>query len=177
DIRRVVVVGNSLGGLLAMGLAVMRPTSIGAVVINDIGPDVDPGGLARIIDFIGADRPQPDWPSAVAMLRRSLPRLAIKDAAWWERFARATYRRGDDGTLHFDWDIALAEPLKRSNGKIQDLWPLFRALRDVPTLVVRGAISDVLTADGLRRMIAAKPDLIAVTVPGIGHTPTLDEPE
>jgi pimeloyl-ACP methyl ester carboxylesterase len=177
DIHRVVVIGTSLGGLLAMGLAVMRPTSIAAVVINDIGPDVDPGGLARIIDFIGTDRPQPDWPSAVAMLRKALPRLAIRDAQWWERFARATYREGADGILHFDWDIAIVEKLKRSDGAIQDLWPLFRALRDIPTLAVRGGISDVLTEEGLGRMIEAKPDLVAVTVPGIGHTPTLDEPE
>ena len=177
DLHRIVVVGTSLGGLLAMGLAVLRPTSIAAVVINDIGPDVDPGGLARIIDFIGIDRPQPDWPSAVAMLRKALPRLAMRDALWWERFARATYREGADGILHFDWDIAIVEKLKRGKGKIQDLWPLFRALRDIPTLAVRGGISDVLTEDGLRRMIAAKPDLVAVTVPGIGHTPTLDEPE
>jgi pimeloyl-ACP methyl ester carboxylesterase len=177
DIHRVVVIGTSLGGLLAMGLAVMQPTSIAAVVINDIGPDVDPGGLARIIDFIGSDRPQPDWPSAVAMLRRALPRLAIRDAQWWERFARATYREGADGILHFDWDIAIVEKLKRSDGAIQDLWPLFRALRDIPTLAVRGGISDVLTEEGLGRMIDAKPDLVAVTVPGIGHTPALDEPE
>jgi pimeloyl-ACP methyl ester carboxylesterase len=177
DIDRVVVVGTSLGGLLAMGLAVLRPTSIAAAVINDIGPDVDPGGLDRIIDFIGIDRPQPDWPSAVAMLRKTLPRLAIRDAQWWERFARATYREGADDALHFDWDIAIAEKLKRSAGNIQDLWPLFRALRDIPTLAVRGGISDVLSEDGLRRMIDAKPDLVAVTVPGIGHTPTLDEPE
>ncbi len=177
DIHRAIVVGTSLGGLLAMGLAVMRPTSIAAIVINDIGPDVDPGGLARIIDFIGVDRPQPDWPSAVAMLRKALPRLAIRDADWWERFARATFREGTDSALHFDWDIALVEKLKRSQGAIQDLWPLFRALRDIPTLAVRGAISDVLTEEGLQRMIAAKPDLVTVTVPGIGHTPTLDEPE
>ncbi len=177
DIHRAIVVGTSLGGLLAMGLAVMRPTSIAAIVINDIGPDVDPGGLARIVDFIGVDRPQPDWPSAVAMLRKALPRLAIRDADWWERFARATFREGADSALHFDWDIALVEKLKRSQGAIQDLWPLFRALRDIPTLTVRGAISDVLTEEGLQRMIAAKPDLVTVTVPGIGHTPTLDEPE
>jgi pimeloyl-ACP methyl ester carboxylesterase len=176
-IDRFVVIGTSLGGLLAMGLAVTRPTGIAAAVINDIGPDVDPEGLTRIIAFIGADRPQPDWPSAVAMLRQSLPRLASKDAPWWERFARATYREGKDGLLHFDWDIALVEPLRRSRGEIQDLWPIFRALRDTPTLVVRGAISDVLTEDGLSRMIAAKSDLATVTVPGIGHTPTLDEPE
>ncbi|HEX3501080.1 MAG TPA: alpha/beta hydrolase [Stellaceae bacterium] len=177
DIHRVVVIGTSLGGLLAMGLAVMRPTSIAAAVINDIGPDVDPDGLARIIDFIGIDRPQPDWPSAVAMLRKALPRLAIRDAQWWERFARATYREGANGTLHFDWDIAIVESLRRGAGVIPDLWPLFRALRDIPTLAVRGGISDVLTEEGLQRMIAVKPDLVTVTVPGIGHTPTLDEPE
>jgi pimeloyl-ACP methyl ester carboxylesterase len=111
------------------------------------------------------------------MLRRALPRLAIRDAQWWERFARATYREGADGILHFDWDIAIVEKLKRSDGAIQDLWPLFRALRDIPTLAVRGGISDVLTEEGLGRMIDAKPDLVAVTVPGIGHTPALDEPE
>jgi pimeloyl-ACP methyl ester carboxylesterase len=177
DVPRVVVIGSSLGGLLGMGLAVLRPTSVAGIVINDIGPDVEPGGLDRILDFIGTDRPQPDWPSAVGVLRQSLPRLASKDESWWENFARSTYREGDDGMLHYDWDVAIAKPLLRSNGKIQDLWPPFRGLRDVPALVVRGALSDVLSEAGLRRMAAAKPDLIQVTVPDVGHVPSLDEPE
>lgn len=177
DVDRVVVIGSSLGGILSMGMAVLYPTSVAGVVINDIGPDVDSTGLGRILAFIGVDRPQPDWPSAVRVLRHSLPRLASKDAAWWERFARATYREGKDGQLHFDWDIAIAKPLLRGKGAIQDLWPIFRALRDVPALVVRGALSDVLSAEGLHRMAAAKPDLIHVTVPDVGHVPTLDEPE
>jgi pimeloyl-ACP methyl ester carboxylesterase len=177
DVERVVVIGSSLGGILSMGMAVLFPTSVAAVVINDIGPDVDGDGLGRILNFIGADRPQPDWPSAVHALRHSLPRLASKNDAWWERFARATYREADDGRLHFDWDIAIAKPLLRSKGAIQDLWPIFRALRDIPALVVRGALSDVLSAEGLRRMAEAKPDLIQVTVPDVGHVPSLDEPE
>ena len=78
DVDRVVVIGSSLGGILSMGMAVLFPTSVAAVVINDIGPDVDGDGLGRILDFIGADRPQPDWPSAVRALRHSLPRLASK---------------------------------------------------------------------------------------------------
>jgi pimeloyl-ACP methyl ester carboxylesterase len=176
DIGRVVVVGSSLGGILAMGLAVLRPTAVAAAVINDIGPDVEPDGLSRIIWFIGQDRPQPDFPSAIRMLRRTLSGLAAKDDAWWEKFARATYREGADGMLHFDWDIALVEKLRRSSGKIQDLWPVFGALRDIPTLLVRGALSDILTEDGQRRMVQAKPDLMTVTVPDVGHVPSLDEP-
>ena len=170
-------VGTSLGGILTMGMGVLRPTAVAAAVLNDIGPDVAADGLDRILDFIKADRPQPDWASAVAMLRGYMTRAPGKDDAWWERFARATYREGEDGLLHFDWDIAIAEPLRRSNGKFQDLWPVFGALRHVPTLVVRGALSDVLTEAGLGRMVAAKPDLSHVTVAGIGHVPSLDEPE
>jgi pimeloyl-ACP methyl ester carboxylesterase len=176
DIGRAVVIGSSLGGILAMGLAVLRPTCLAAVVINDIGPDVDPDGLGRIIWFIGHDRPQPDWPSAVRMLRRTLTGLAAKDAGWWERFARGTYREGADGMLHFDWDIALVEKLRRGSGAIQDLWPVFGALRDVPTLLVRGALSDILTETTLHRMVQAKPDLMTVTAPDVGHVPSLDEP-
>ena len=177
DLHRVVVIGTSLGGLLGMGLAVLRPTAVVGIVLNDIGPDIESTGLGRILDFIGKDHPQPDWPTAVAALRASLPRLASKDGDWWERFARATYRESEDGILHYDWDVALARPLLRANGRVQDLWPPFRGVRDLPALVVRGAISDVLSEAGLRRMAEAKPDLIHVTVPAVGHVPSLDEPE
>jgi pimeloyl-ACP methyl ester carboxylesterase len=176
-VPRAVVIGTSLGGILTMGLGVLRPTLVVAAVLNDIGPDVAANGLGRILDFIKSDRPQPDWASAIAMLRGYMTNAPGKDDAWWERFARATYREGEDGHLHFDWDVAIAEPLLRSNGKFQDLWPVFGALRRVPTLVVRGALSDVLTEAGLERMVAAKPDLTHVTVAGIGHVPSLDEPE
>jgi pimeloyl-ACP methyl ester carboxylesterase len=176
DIGRVVVVGSSLGGVLAMGLAVLHPASVAAAVINDIGPDVDPDGLRRIISFIEHDRPQPDWPAAIRLLRRMLSGLAAKDDAWWQRFARATYREGADGMLHFDWDIALVEKLRPGNGTTPDLWPVFGALRDIPTLLVRGALSDILSEAGQQRMVQAKPDLITVTVPDVGHVPSLDEP-
>jgi pimeloyl-ACP methyl ester carboxylesterase len=177
DVDRVLIVGSSLGGILSMGMAVLFPSSVAAVVINDIGPDIEDEGLGRILDYIGTDHPQPDWPSAVSALRATLPRLASKSDDWWQRFARATYREGADGLLHYNWDVALAKPLIRSNGKVQDLWPIFGALRDIPALVVRGALSDVLSARGLNRMAEAKPDLIQVTVSDVGHVPSLDEPD
>jgi pimeloyl-ACP methyl ester carboxylesterase len=177
DIHRVIVLGTSLGGLLAMGLAVLKPTMIAAVILNDIGPDVVGGGIARILDYIGVDHPQPDWQSAAAYLRQLLPTLSIKTEEGWLKMARATYRVGEDGLLHFDWDVNLARPFAVVTSAIPDLWPYFRALRPLPTLAFRGALSDVLSAETFERMALAKPDLERVTVAGVGHAPNFNEPD
>jgi len=177
-VDRAVVVGTSLGGLLAMGLAVLRPTAVAGVVLNDIGPEVVTDGLARITAYVGTDHPQPDWESAVRHLRQLLPRLAPKaDDAWWRLLAEGTYRQGADGILHFDWDLAIAKPfLHQQQTLMPDLWALYRGLRRVPALALRGELSDILSEDVLRRMVLEKPDLVCVTVPDAGHTPSLGEP-
>jgi len=177
DLHRVVVVGTSLGGVLTMALAVLKPTTLAAAVLNDIGPDVVPGGLIRIMGYIGTDQPQPDWPSAVRYLRQLLPTLSIRTDEGWLKMAQATYRQGADGLLHFDWDVKLAKPLLAQSGNVPDLWPFFSALRRIPTLVLRGALSDVLSPETFARMALVKPDLERVTVPNSGHVPTLNEPE
>jgi len=176
-LHRAILVGTSLGAALAMGLAVLKPTAIGAVVLNDFGPEVVPGGVGRILAYIGRDHPQPDWPSAVRYLRELLPTLSIRTDEGWLKMARGTFREGADGRLHFDWDVALAKPLARSAGTVPDLWPYFRALGRIPTLALRGALSDVLAADTFERMALAKPDLLRVSVSNAGHAPTLNEPE
>jgi pimeloyl-ACP methyl ester carboxylesterase len=178
DIHKVVVIGTSLGGLLAMGLGVLHPTMLAGAVLNDIGPEMIPGGLQRIYDYIGADRPQPDWPAAIRFLRETLPRLAPRaDDTWWRKLAETTYRQGEDGLLHFDWDIRLAKGLAQQQAMVPALWPLYRGLARVPTLAIRGALSDVLSAAAFDRMAEEKPDLMRVTVPDRGHTPSLGEPE
>lgn len=177
DLHRIIVVGTSLGGLLTMALAVLKPTVLGAAIINDIGPDVVAGGLSRILDYIGTDQPQPDWPSAITYLRRLLPTLSIRTDEGWLKMAQATYRLGEDGLLHFDWDLNLSKPLAAASGAVPDLWPFFRALRHVPTLALRGGLSDVLSVETFERMALAKPDLERVTVADAGHAPTFNEPE
>lgn len=174
-LHRVVVVGTSLGGALAMALAVAVPTAPAGVVLNDIGPEVNADGLRRILGHVGDARTHPDWESAARHLRRSLPDLGIASDEGWLRLARATYREGPDGRLHADWDPNLVKPLARRR-RAPDMWPLFRALRRLPVLALRGARSDVLTAATFERMKAEKPDLMSVTVAGVGHAPTLDEP-
>jgi pimeloyl-ACP methyl ester carboxylesterase len=174
-VERAVVLGTSLGGLLAMGLAVMKPLAVAGAILNDVGPDVEAQGPGQIQRYIAADQPQPDWPTATAFLRRTLPQLALANDADWLEFARGTYREGADGALHFDWDIRLAQTLGKGSGGVPDLWPLYRALSRVPVLALRGEASDILSPSTFARMAQEKPGLVGVTIPGVGHAPSLDE--
>jgi len=176
DTHPVVVCGVSFGGLLAMALAVAAPTLLAGAILNDVGPDVDPAGTRRILTYIGRDRPLPDWDTAIAEMRRALPTLSFPGADGWRRFTEATYRQGADGLLHFDWDVRLAKTMLPAN-EAPDLWPPYRALRRLPVLAIRGGASDVLSAATLARMVVEKPDLAHVTVPGIGHVPSFEQPE
>ena len=176
-VERVVAIGTSMGGLLSVALAVGAPGQVAGVVLNDIGPDLAGDGLARIQTYIGRDRPQPDWPAAVAELRRLMPRLSFDSDEKWLRFARATFKQGDDGKLHFDWDVRLAKALGRVTGELPDLWAMFRALAGLPVLAVRGGVSDVLSQATFDRMAVELPHLVRLIVPECGHCPALDEPE
>jgi pimeloyl-ACP methyl ester carboxylesterase len=176
NIHKLIVIGTSLGGALAMGLAVARPTILAGVVLNDIGPELGSEGIERILDYVATDRPQPTWEAAGAEMQRMFGYLELGEPENWQRMARATYREGADGQLHFDWDVRLARAARKTMRERMDLWPYFRALRPIPTLALRGEKSAVLSAEGLARMKAEKPDLITVTVPEVGHTPNLGEP-
>jgi len=177
NVHSVVVVGTSLGAFLAMGMAAAMPTLLAGAVLNDAGPDLNPDGLKRIVGYIGEDRPQRDWDAAAATLRELFPTLSIKTEEGWRDFARQTYREGDDGLLHFDWDTNLAKPLINGGTDMPDLWRLFHALRNVPVLALRGELSDVLSAETFARMAEEMPDLTQVVVHGTGHAPTMAEPE
>ncbi len=177
NLHRVVVCGVSFGGLLAMGLAVAAPTLLAGVILDDVGPELDPEVGRQILDYISVDHPQPDWTAAVAEVKARFPNLSYSAEADWRRFAEATYRPGADGRLHFDWDVRLAKPLIAERGRARDYWPLYRALKRVPVLAIRGGLSKVLSEATFARMAAEKPDLMQLTLPGVGHVPMLDEPE
>lgn len=175
-LNRVVVIGTSMGGLLGLAMAAAMPTSLAGLVINDVGPEIETAGAARVLHYIAKDRPVADWPSAVAHLKEILPNLSLVADDDWLSFARGTFREGADGRLHFDWDLALARPLLHPAEPLPDLWALWQAARAIPTLAIRGGVSDILSAETLARMKAAKPDLHQVTIPGVGHAPVLNEP-
>jgi pimeloyl-ACP methyl ester carboxylesterase len=176
QIGRAVIVGTSMGGLLAMAMGVAMPSVLAGIVINDVGPDISRNGQKRILDYISVDRPQPDWPSAARHLRQLLPNLSVADEAGWVRVARNTYREGEDGLLHFDWDVSLHLAVRRGVDPDLDLWALWRSVSHLPILAVRGGASDVLSPATFARMKSEKPDLVQIELPGVGHTPSLEEP-
>lgn len=175
-IERFAVLGTSLGGLLGMALATAMPTGLTALIVNDVGPHVEAAGIARIMTYVGVDQPEPDWAAAIQAVRKRFKTMSFTTEAQWLEFARATYREGPDGRLHFAWDVAIAKPLLHPQEPPADLWPLWRAVGPRPALAIRGGVSDILSVSTLERMRVEKPDLRHITVPDVGHVPSLAEP-
>jgi pimeloyl-ACP methyl ester carboxylesterase len=179
DLARFVLFGTSLGGLITMLLANSGSDRIAAALINDIGPVLEPRGLERIRGYVGRSQSWPTWMHAARHFAE-----AQKDVfpTWrleqWLVFAKRLCRLGPNGRIVFDYDMRIAEPFKLPGGATGfDLWRAFRGLDGVPSLVVRGALSDLLTAETMDAMLAENLALSGVTVPQVGHAPTLEEPE
>ena len=178
DIERVILIGTSLGGLIAMALAARDQQRLAAVVMNDIGPEVAAEGLARIQAYTGKLPPVSSWDEAAAQAKAIygewLPGLSDAD---WRRLARRGFREGADGTPELDMDPNIGRAVREVGPQRGDPWALFDALGDLPVLVLRGALSDILSQDILDRMHARKPDLESLEVADRGHVPLLDEPD
>lgn len=171
----VVVLGTSLGGFLAMGMALAMPSTLAGVILNDCGPEIPRDGIGRIIAYVGDDTTYQSWEEAIAAVQTMLPDLNL-DAEGWRRAAEGCYTEQADGTIRPDWDTRMAETLKAA-GDPPDFWPMFRALREVPTLAIRGELSTFLSLDCFRKMALEHPGLRELTIVNRGHAPTLDEPE
>ncbi|MDK2761321.1 MAG: alpha/beta hydrolase [Sphingopyxis sp.] len=180
DITRFAAIGTSLGGLVAMLMAATLPGRLVGAVLNDVGPELEAAGLARIRDYIGAGGSQPTWihaARAFAELNAAIyPRYAIHD---WLRLTKRTHRLTAEGRIVTDYDKQIAAPLRVPGGADAgiDLWPAYRALGDVPVLILRGALSDILGRGAAQAMVAELPRARLVEVPEVGHAPTMDEPE
>jgi pimeloyl-ACP methyl ester carboxylesterase len=172
-LHQVVAIGTSFGGLLSMGLATARPTLLRGVVLNDIGPEIGTEGSDFVRRFIGNDPALPDLDACVAYLRAQLPPLSLQTDAAWQRMAALTYTQGTDGRFHPRWDTAIARLL---DAPTPPLWTLFGALAHVPLLLIWGEASDILLPATIAAMRTARPDMAVVSLPGIGHAPTLNEP-
>ncbi len=177
DLHHVVVVGTSLGAFLGMGLAVARPSALRGLVANDAGPDIDPKALQRISGYLAALGPVADWSAATTAITALMPFLGLKDQAAWRRLAEATYREDADGELRPDWDPHLLKAFAAQSREKHDLWRLFGAVRNLPLLVLRGGRSEILLPRTIERMAEINPGLVSIAVPGVGHAPTLAEPE
>jgi pimeloyl-ACP methyl ester carboxylesterase len=194
-ISSVAVLGTSLGGLMAMIMAEQHPRRIRGVILNDIGAEVPPEAVARILEYAGRTPPQANWAEAEAIVRENYG-LAYPDESdeFWARQTRLAWVEREDGKVEPDCDPRIGDALRhaaKSAGLVRflrtigvrrlkdvnlDPWDNFRAMT-MPVLVLRGEISDVLPEQTVQAMQSAKPDLQVATIPRRGHAPTLDEPE
>ena len=178
-ISRAVFLGTSMGGLITLAVALLRPRLIAAAILNDVGPAVDPRGIARIQSYAGKAPPMRSWADVVDYVRsingHLLPHLKDED---WERMARRAFRDGPDGPLaDYDPAIAAAPGAKPKTSSLLAWFAFRRMARRVPTMLIRGEHSDILSADIAERMLRKAPGMEIVIVPGVGHAPLLDEPE
>lgn len=179
-ISRAAFVGTSMGGLMALVMNALRPGLAQAVVFNDIGPVLEPAGLARIQGYVGPAGPMADWTEAAARTRAiNAPAFPDYGGAQWDAFARRIAHANADGTVSFAYDPAIAQGVAGDDPEAvpPDLWPLWDLMEAVPVLVVRGALSDLLSTATVTEMARRHSGAYAsVEVPRVGHAPMLDEP-
>ena len=177
-VRRVIAVGTSLGGVMAMTLACMRPELLAGVVLNDIGPEVNWEGTRRLQGYVSRTPALRDWDAASAYLKETFENVYPDfTPERWAAFARDTFQQHADGSLHYAYDPKIAELMRLLPlGAMPPMWYAYAFLRAIPTLAIRGELSDLLTPQVFSRMKRDKPDLQQITVPNRGHVPLLHEP-
>jgi pimeloyl-ACP methyl ester carboxylesterase len=177
-IDRFVVIGSSIGGHLALELTLAHRAQMAGVILNDIGPDIAPAGLARLRANVGR---QGNWPTWIHAARDLWQRNAEVYPDWglteWLVFAKRLCRVTASGRIVFDYDPRIADPFKLPHGDIGvDLWRALDSLKGLPVLSLRGALSDILTPASQKAMARRLPEMTMVEVPRVGHAPTLAEP-
>lgn len=170
------ILGTSRGGLIAMLLSAIAPDRVRGVILNDVGPVIEPLGLARIGDYIGRRPAARSHAAAAVALDHMMEGFEVPPARWMDE-ARKHYIQTDQG-LDINYDPALRSAFEAAmKAPPADLWPLFAACTGKPLALIRGANSDLLTQATVDEMLERAPQMIFEEVPGRGHIPFLDEPQ
>lgn len=177
-LERLVLFGTSLGGLITMLLARSDNKRVAGALMNDIGPVLESRGLERIRAYVGRGQNWPTWLHAARFLREAQgDRYPDWELDQWIVYAKRLCKLTPAGRVVLDYDARIAEPFRVPGGESGfDLWQAFAGLKGVPSLVLRGELSDLLSEETVERMKTANPAMEAVTVPRVGHAPTLEEP-
>ena len=179
ELRNVVLIGTSMGGIMAMLMAASQPNEFRGIVLNDIGPVVAKAGIDRIRSYVGKSKPVASWDDAVAeVMASNAAAFPSYTPTQWQRWAERMYAPTESGALALRYDPAIAQPMNEnvSNATPPELWSVFEALSHVPILLIRGELTDILDAGCAEGMQRRHPDLTRVDVSGVGHAPMLDEP-
>jgi pimeloyl-ACP methyl ester carboxylesterase len=176
-IAQAAVLGTSRGGLIGMGLAMGAKERLLGLCFNDIGPEIHRPGLERIMDYVGRNPRARTHTELAAALPRNMPGFFNVPDSRWQQEARLHYTESEAG-LRISYDPALRDSfLAAFKGPAVDLWPFFDACAGLPLALIRGANSDLLSADCAAEMRRRRPDMLFADVPDRAHVPYLDEPE
>lgn len=179
NIDRYIAFGTSLGGIITMLQAATRPERMAGVLLNDIGPVIEDEGVERIRGYVGKGGNFPTWLHAARALQTGFgdiyPQWELTD---FLAMAKRLCKLQQSGRIGYDYDMRIAEPFRVPGGESGfDMWTAFAGLKDIPTVLIRGGHSEILSAATADEMKRRKPDLEIVTVPNVGHAPILNEPE
>lgn len=178
DVPSVAWLGTSMGGLIGIGLAGMPDSPINRLILNDVGPHLELGGLLRIGAYVGQPTRFASVDEARDYIRSIAPGFALRTEAEWHELTETSLRPSGDGfVLHYD--PAIAEVLRALTPEIvqtgeQMLWHFYDSIA-CPTLLLRGETSDLLSAESAAQMCSRGPRPRMVTVPGVGHAPMFFE--
>ncbi|HXW84850.1 MAG TPA: alpha/beta hydrolase [Candidatus Binataceae bacterium] len=176
-IGKVTLIGTSMGGIISMSFAGGWPDRVEKLVLNDIGPEVDPAGGQRIQSYVAAAPDRfPDLGAVVAYYRENYPPMRRLSDAQVREFVASSVKPAADGRgLAWKMDPAVRGRRGPSQQRL-DLWVPFARIT-CPILVVRGHDSDILSVRTAEQMRTTHKDLRVVEIPGVGHAPSLTEPE
>ncbi len=175
-LARAAILGTSRGGLVAMVLAATVPERLTGVCLNDIGPVIDRAGLDMIGVHIGRLPSARNFDEAAAVRRATHPGWANVPEGRWRAEVERLYVETEHGLAN-NYDPALRQAFVAGVAAASDAWPAFDALAGMPLALIRGANSDLLTAETASAMRHRRPDMHFAEVPDRGHVPWLDEPE
>jgi len=175
-ITRAIMLGTSRGGLISMALAATQPKMMAGVIINDIGPALEMAGLMKIKGYIANPPPRNTWDEAITGLKGMFGSVfpSLTDADW-TTWAHRAFREKVGGGLERTYDLAISQTLAEldPNSPPPPIWELFDAMAGMPLMLVHGGLSDLLSPQGVRDMVARRPDIDLVEVPDQGHAPLL----
>ncbi len=179
EIKHLFIIGSSLGGIVAMMMADHEKNRITGMVLNDIGPEFDEVGYSRIRQYMGLLPSVNSWPEAIDQAKHVYGNILhdLSDEEW-RAFTNRTYKTAstpNDDKPILDMDNKLGNALREVGGKAVDMWRLFENTNSIPTLSIRGELSDFLSEETFLKMAQVNPNLIQITVPKRGHTPILNE--
>ncbi|RBP51752.1 alpha/beta fold hydrolase [Arenicella xantha] len=179
DVDSVIAIGTSMGGIIAMLMAAYRPDTVRAMVINDIAPEVPPAAIKRLQRYVGQLAPVKSWDDAIAQTKLinefAFPNASAAD---WQAFAERLFVENTQGIPELAYDANIKQAFSTDYDETPpDMWGLFEQIIDIPMLLIRGELSDLLTSQLAEAMRHKKPDLNIALVPQVGHAPMLTEPE